>query len=277
MIWALHGPRGCSAGDGAPAAPPPHGRGRARRLHFGPPGPGGQRAPGRGAGRGAGPRRGRALRRRRRREGGSRAATAPRHRSAWARRGASGGRGERGARHGAGLGLEADVVAVLPVPAGHRALHAGALGAHRLQYPSAGGGGAGPAGRLRGAGSGEPGSGSGQRAAGGGWRRRSRAVPVVPLRCLSVGSWVSFVCFYYSGIIFFLACKPARRGFWLARAFPPCACFCRVGVRRRRAASRPGRASSRGDFVEERSRSSSCQICLSRLEWKRLTDMKAPV
>lgn len=86
------------------------------------------------AGRGAGPRRGRARRRRRRREGGSRAAAAPRLRSAWARRGASGGRGERGARHGAGLGLEADVVAVLPVPAGHRALHAGALGAHRLQF-----------------------------------------------------------------------------------------------------------------------------------------------
>lgn len=167
MIWAPHGPRGCSAGDGAPTAPPPHGRGRARRLHFGPPGPGGQRAPGRGAGRGAGPRRGRALRRRRRREGGSRAATAPRHRSAWARRGASGGRGERGARHGAGLGLEADVVAVLPVPAGHRALHAGALGAHRLQYPSAGGGGAGPAGRLRGAGSRARGAGSGQRAGAG--------------------------------------------------------------------------------------------------------------
>lgn len=41
---------------------------------------------------------------------------------------------ERGARHGAGLGLEADVVAVLPVPAGHRAVHAGALGAYRLQF-----------------------------------------------------------------------------------------------------------------------------------------------
>lgn len=64
----------------------------------------------------------------------------PRRRlSAWARRKGRwrGVGGERGARHGAGLGLEADVVAVLPVPAGHRALHAGALGAHRLQYPSA--------------------------------------------------------------------------------------------------------------------------------------------
>lgn len=40
----------------------------------------------------------------------------------------------RGARHGAGLGLEAYVVAVLPVPADHRAVHAGALGAHRLQF-----------------------------------------------------------------------------------------------------------------------------------------------
>lgn len=48
------------------------------------------------------------------------------------------GRWRAGERHGAGLGVEADVVAVLPVPAGHRALHAGALGAHRLQYPSAG-------------------------------------------------------------------------------------------------------------------------------------------
>lgn len=81
-------------------------------------------------------------------EGGSRPATAPRLRSAWARRrrlGAGRGWEERGARHGAGLGLEADVVAVLPVPAGHRAVHAGALGAYRLQYPSAGG--AWPAGR----------------------------------------------------------------------------------------------------------------------------------
>lgn len=67
----------------------------------------------------------------------TRPATAPRLRSAWARRrrlGAGRGWEERGARHGAGLGLEADVVAVLPVPAGHRAVHAGALGAYRLQF-----------------------------------------------------------------------------------------------------------------------------------------------
>lgn len=37
--------------------------------------------------------------------------------------------------HGAGAGLEADVLVLLPVPAGHGALHAGALGADRLQYP----------------------------------------------------------------------------------------------------------------------------------------------
>lgn len=37
--------------------------------------------------------------------------------------------------HGAGAGLEADVLVLLPIPAGHSTLHAGALGADRVQYP----------------------------------------------------------------------------------------------------------------------------------------------
>ena len=37
---------------------------------------------------------------------------------------------------GAGAGLEADVLVLLPVPAGHGALHAGALGADCVQYPA---------------------------------------------------------------------------------------------------------------------------------------------
>lgn len=37
--------------------------------------------------------------------------------------------------HGAGASMEADVLVLLPVPAGHCALHAGALGANRVQYP----------------------------------------------------------------------------------------------------------------------------------------------
>lgn len=41
----------------------------------------------------------------------------------------------RGAwRDGAGAGLEADVLVLLPVPAGHGAVHAGALGAHHVQF-----------------------------------------------------------------------------------------------------------------------------------------------
>lgn len=35
---------------------------------------------------------------------------------------------------GAGAGLEADVLVLLPVPAGHGALHAGTLGADRVQF-----------------------------------------------------------------------------------------------------------------------------------------------
>lgn len=35
---------------------------------------------------------------------------------------------------GAGAGLEADVLVLLPVPAGHGALHAGALGADCVQF-----------------------------------------------------------------------------------------------------------------------------------------------
>lgn len=37
--------------------------------------------------------------------------------------------------HGAGASMEANVLVLLPVPAGHCALHAGALGANRVQYP----------------------------------------------------------------------------------------------------------------------------------------------
>lgn len=37
--------------------------------------------------------------------------------------------------HGVGASMEADVLVLLPVPAGHCALHAGALGANRVQYP----------------------------------------------------------------------------------------------------------------------------------------------
>lgn len=44
------------------------------------------------------------------------------------------GQVSRGEVVAGGEGLEADVVAVLPVPAGHRAVHAGALGAYRLQF-----------------------------------------------------------------------------------------------------------------------------------------------
>lgn len=195
MIWAPHGPRGCSAGDGAPAAPPPHGRGRAQRLHFGPPGPGGQRAPGRGAGPGLG--------------------------GAGPFGGAGGGR--------AGPGQPPPPVTARPGPGaepaagGESAVRAMALGSAWKQMswlyyqyllvtalymlepwertvfsillPAAAAPGLPGGCGERGAGSREPGSGSGQRAAGGGWRCRSRAVPVVPLRCLSVGSWVSFVCF----------------------------------------------------------------------------------
>lgn len=57
--------------------------------------------------------------------GGERAAGRP---DAAASREAHGG-------HGAGAGLEADVLVLLPVPAGHGALHAGTLGADRVQYP----------------------------------------------------------------------------------------------------------------------------------------------
>ena len=55
-------------------------------------------------------------------------------------------------RDGAGAGLETDVLVLLPVPAGHGALHAGALGADCVQYPA----------RAAGAG---PGRGAGARAA----------------------------------------------------------------------------------------------------------------
>lgn len=57
--------------------------------------------------------------------GGERAAGPP---DAAASREAHGG-------HGAGASMETDVLVLLPVPAGHCALHAGALGANRVQYP----------------------------------------------------------------------------------------------------------------------------------------------
>lgn len=56
--------------------------------------------------------------------GGERAAGPP---DAAAPREAHGG-------HGAGASMEADVLVLLPVPAGHCALHAGALGANRVQF-----------------------------------------------------------------------------------------------------------------------------------------------
>lgn len=37
--------------------------------------------------------------------------------------------------HGAGAGLETNVLVLLPVPSGHGTLHAGTLGADRVQYP----------------------------------------------------------------------------------------------------------------------------------------------
>lgn len=43
-------------------------------------------------------------------------------------------RGWRFVRDGAGAGLEANVVVLLPVPAGHGALHAGAVGADCVQF-----------------------------------------------------------------------------------------------------------------------------------------------
>lgn len=57
--------------------------------------------------------------------GGERAAGPP---DAAASREAHGG-------HGAGASMETDVLVLLPIPAGHCALHAGALGANRVQYP----------------------------------------------------------------------------------------------------------------------------------------------
>lgn len=51
--------------------------------------------------------------------------------------------------HGAGASMEADVLVLLPVPAGHCALHAGALGANRVQFDAGFRGGDGPVHWLR--------------------------------------------------------------------------------------------------------------------------------
>lgn len=65
---------------------------------------------------------------------------------------------------GAGAGLEADVLVLLPVPAGHGALHAGALGADCVQYPARA---AVPVGARRAGGGILSGSGPGRRKGGG--------------------------------------------------------------------------------------------------------------
>lgn len=51
--------------------------------------------------------------------------------------------------HGAGVSMEANVLVLLPVPAGHCTLHAGALGANRVQFNAGFCGGDGPVHRLR--------------------------------------------------------------------------------------------------------------------------------
>lgn len=70
--------------------------------------------------------------------GGERAAGRP---DAAASREAHGG-------HGAGAGLEADVLVLLPVPSGHGTLHAGTLGADRVQFDAGVRGGDGTVHRL---------------------------------------------------------------------------------------------------------------------------------
>lgn len=74
------------------------------------------------------------------RGGGARVSLGGEH--IWDKREAHGG-------HGAGASMEADVLVLLPVPAGHCALHAGALGANRVQFDAGFRGGDGPVHWLR--------------------------------------------------------------------------------------------------------------------------------